>query len=172
MDSSSDEMEGVEAEKRGKKRQHEVWDDRWETVEARERGAGDRAIREGQRELRRDTEVLRCAVEANNQIEEQERLQQQQDKEHEIVRAAAEVEASLRGQGTNRWASGPPRKPSPNPRVELATARHRVFTPQESDASDEEEEMDLDVGEGKKKKNRRRKSASRTLRREIGARHA
>ena len=28
VDSSSDDMEGVEGEKRGKKRQHEAWDDR------------------------------------------------------------------------------------------------------------------------------------------------
>ena len=164
-ESSGTEMEGIEADKRGRKRQHEAWSDRWETAEDRDRVAAEKEVREGQGELRRDTDTLRFAVEANKQIEEQERLQLQQDKEHELVLAAAQVEASLRGQGTNRWASGPPTKPSPNPRVDLAGARRRAHTPQESEATDEEEGTCLDAGERKKKaKNRRRKSGSRTPR--------
>ena len=62
-------------------------------------GREDEVETEGcKRRLRRDAALLVSTVEANQQIDEQKKLQQQQDKEAEAVRAKLEVEANLRGQ--------------------------------------------------------------------------
>ena len=109
-------------------------------------------------------------MEANAQIDEQERLQIQQDKEHEAIRAATEIQARLQGQ-VCRWSqsssSGPPIRAPPNPRLSLDAARRKEATPAESGTSDTDGEGEMEV-EGQKKKhrhrNRRRKSTSRTPR--------
>ena len=192
-DTGGEEMDGVTEDKRGKKRRNEAWEDRGETAEARGRtGAKGRdgseetvpeealpalapeeigkEILAKKQQLRRDTERLKGTVEANAQIDEKERLQIQQDKEHEAIKAATEIQARLQGQ-VCRWSqsssSGPPIRAPPNPRLSLDAARRKEATPAESGTSDTDGEGEMEV-EGQKKKhrhrNRRRKSTSRTPR--------
>ena len=159
-----------------------AWEGRWETAEERDKGKGgdhmqegvedaplgskegEEAVEESKRALGRDTALLISAVDANQQIEEQERMQRQQDKESEVARAALEVEASIRGQEASRGAPRRHSKLPPKPRLDLAAARRQAGTTSESEASvggglDRAEESGKKKGRG-----RRRKSASRTPR--------
>ena len=175
--SSGEDMEGVVETRHGKKRD---WEGRWESAEDRdeekqsertqeeEEGSpkegreGRQAIEESKRLLRRDVRRLESTVEANQQIELQERMQLLQDKEHEAVRAAMEVEANIRGQEPVRVEPSPINRPPPNPRLNLAAARRQADAASESGASGEEGWERAGKGGRKKGKGRRRRSASRS----------
>ena len=189
--SISDEMEGIREEARGKKRQLERWENRWESAEERERGArgtrGDKRndadeaddddslpplesdselgteTRKAEEALKESKAVLEYTVEANRQMEEQENLQRQQDREVAVRQAASEVEARLRGQVPNRWAAGPPKIPPRNPRLDVDTTRQRACIPSKELSSGSE--MELEDEESKRRaKEKRRKDNSRSPR--------
>ena len=170
---SGSEMEGIVEGRCGRKR---GWEERWETAEDREQDEGSKLVQgmvddtpqvgkevkeeveDGRRRLRRDTALLVNTVEANQQIEEQERLQRQQDVESEVLRAKLEIEASRKGQGANHGDTARRSEPRPNPRLDLATARHREVTPCGSEESSGEEEGLQDSGSTKNGRRRRKKS--------------
>ena len=152
--SSSDEMEGVEEQRRGRKRELERWEARWETDEQRnvgknqplevggqEDGRGEAQEElEGQarralRDLRRSEDIMEYAVEANRQMEEQERMQRQQEIEMAVQQAAIEVERGLQGSVAHGRTEGLPPAPPSNPRLELKDIRNRPRTPSARAAS-------------------------------------
>ena len=176
-ESSGEDMEGIQESRHGKKR---AWEDRWETAEGRdeakeddqtqEEEAGDlekstedkQAVEKSKRFLKSNTRLLEATVEANRQIELQERMQIQQDKEHEMVRAAMELEANIQGHAQVRLESNPPSRPKPNPRLDLAAARRQAIAPSEGGPSDGEEWETAGKRGRKKGKGHGRRSASRS----------
>ena len=143
--SGGGDMEGVEENRRGTKRDHDAWDDRWESAEQRENGRRNNQVAQPgvasggglQEELREETKkleedlkrskgFLEHTIEANRQIEEQERLQLQQDKESAVLQAAMEIEARVQGQAINRWTGGAAKVPSSNPRLDINATRQRA----------------------------------------------
>ena len=178
-ESSGGEMEGVVEGRTSKKR---GWEERWEVAEdrdgyggnerAHERGneqekntkRGEAVVEEGMRKLRRDTALLARTVEANQQIEEQEVLQRQQDKEAAVLHAKMELEARIQGQQTIAVAPTQLSLPPPNPRLDLDKARRREDTPSGSETSNQGGRHMEHDGPRKAGRRRRRKSASRTPR--------
>ena len=130
--SSRQSMEGVEKETRGEKRALEVHRRRWQTPEEAEQeemhDAG--VVTRERKKLQQNVDVLRRAVEANAQIEAQERMQAQQDKEAAILQAKAAVEARLLGgEGAGRQEEALAVQIRPNPRLDIAAVRRRAPTP-------------------------------------------
>ena len=188
---SIDSMDSVREEARGKKRQLDRFEERWETAEDREggeveqkvgSGAGPREeeitvprptaatctdlgaeTRRAERALKENMAILEATVDANRQIEAQERMQSQQDKEAAVLQAAREYEARLQGAEIGRWKAGPPRPPPLNPRLDIAAAKLRAATPSEGESSGSDMEVEGE-GRGKKAKGRSRREHSRTPR--------
>ena len=120
------------------------------------------AVETSKRLLKRNMRLLETTVEANRQIELQERMQMQQDKEHGMVRAAMELEASIQGHAQGGLESRPPSRPMPNPRLDLAAARRKAIAPSESGPSDEEGWETAGKRGRKKGRGHGRRSASRS----------
>ena len=82
--------------------------------------------------LQGQTSMLQHAVEPNVQMAEQERFQAQQDREMEVAKAAAAIEAK-RGIGSSAGlAHGAGWRFPPNPRLEVAERRRQLSTPRKS----------------------------------------
>ena len=115
--------------KKGKKR---LWADRWQSAEDRDGEASapievdkdlGRDIEKAQRSLQRDSEMPQYLVEANRQMAEQERMQEQQDLEAAALHAAARIT------GTHVPGAPPAQAFLRNPRLDLATHRRPASTP-------------------------------------------